>query len=561
MAVLSSQPDPQMPSAGTMPPMAGPAPTALDQPAAAVSNTDAPTTGDAGGRGGWRFRPWWLLVILGVVAAAVGAVMVLDQTAETETAEPTPVRAVEAITRDLAETTDLPGSLQYAEVRTVRAAGPGTVTSLPDESAELRRGDAVLEIDAQPVVLIYGTTPLYRPMQAGTEGDDVLLLEQNLASLGYHVADTDGRDEVDAGFVVDGTWDGATTAAVQRWQDDLGAQQDGMVLPTDVVVVPGPSAVASVTVEVGTQLQAGVPMLDLNLNGSVNAFYSAHAGEVELLLAPGATPATGDVIYTVDEQPKTVLVTSEDMERNLYLGVVDGPDVEAVEEMFEALGYTAGGDLTVDDQWDAATSEALADWEDDLQEEYDEFIADGVLAVSELVVINQPLAVGEIAATGDVLGSGAELYSSSTMSDNRVVVTRIDVAEQEKLSLGTSTAIVFPDGSAVAGLVTRVSTTSVTDPTDPAQTARLPIEISLDSVPESAAAFNELDVEVQIVDELAVGVTVVPASALVATGDGGYAVEMVDGATTRFIAVEPGLFADGLVEVQGITAGTAVVVP
>ena len=65
---------------------------------------------------------------------------------------------------------------------------------------------------------------------------------------------------------------------------------------------------------------------------------------------------------------------------------------------------------------------------------------------------------------------------------------------------------------------------------------------------------------VKLVDEMATGVTAVPASALVATGDGGYAVEVVDGGTTSFVAVEPGMFNDGMVEVDGITPGTDVVV-
>ena len=87
------------------------------------------------------------------------------------------------------------------------------------------------------------------------------------------------------------------------------------------------------------------------------------------------------------------------------------------------------------------------------------------------------------------------------------------------------------------------------------------VEIALPSVPESAAGLNELDVDIRLVDELAAAATVVPASALVVTADGGYAVEMVDGTATTYVAVEPGMFADGFVEVTGIEPGTAVVVP
>ncbi len=52
-------------------------------------------------------------------------------------------------------------------------------------------------------------------------------------------------------------------------------------------------------------------------------------------------------------------------------------------------------------------------------------------------------------------------------------------------------------------------------------------------------------------------------SALVALTGGGYAVEVPDGASSVLIAVEPGFFADGLVEIDttGITEGDVVVLP
>jgi multidrug efflux pump subunit AcrA (membrane-fusion protein) len=48
----------------------------------------------------------------------------------------------------------------------------------------------------------------------------------------------------------------------------------------------------------------------------------------------------------------------------------------------------------------------------------------------------------------------------------------------------------------------------------------------------------------------------------VALAEGGYAVEVADGAETRLVAVEPGFYADGLVEVTGeVSPGDQVVVP
>ena len=49
---------------------------------------------------------------------------------------------------------------------------------------------------------------------------------------------------------------------------------------------------------------------------------------------------------------------------------------------------------------------------------------------------------------------------------------------------------------------------------------------------------------------------------MLALAEGGYAVEVADGATTRLVGVTLGVFADGMVEIAGdIDAGAEVVVP
>jgi hypothetical protein len=61
---------------------------------------------------------------------------------------------------------------------------------------------------------------------------------------------------------------------------------------------------------------------------------------------------------------------------------------------------------------------------------------------------------------------------------------------------------------------------------------------------------------------LAEDVLTVPVGALLALAGGGYVVERVTAGGTEQVAVEPGQFADGLVEVIGdIAEGDQVVVP
>ena len=58
------------------------------------------------------------------------------------------------------------------------------------------------------------------------------------------------------------------------------------------------------------------------------------------------------------------------------------------------------------------------------------------------------------------------------------------------------------------------------------------------------------------------GVLAVPVEAIVALAEGGFAVEVIDGATTHYVRVTLGAFADGMVEIDGdVAEGQNVVVP
>jgi peptidoglycan hydrolase-like protein with peptidoglycan-binding domain len=512
-------------------------------------------------------RRWRGPVVLAGGVLAIGAVAFAvfaggSDSADDATAAQVTIRAVEAQQRDLVETTDLAGTLAFADVETITAGAEGTVTATADDGATLERGDIAYEVNAEPVVVFYGDVPFYRPLTPGTEGDDVLLLEQNLASLGHHATEDDDGEEVDTGFTVDGVFDDATTDAVERWQSDLGVEETGTVDPGAVVMVPGPTTVSSIDVEVGDRVQPGSPVATLNVDGTEASFYSAHTGEVELETTSGEI-GSGSVLYTVDDLPVVGIVTTETFDRALLDGVEDGDDVAVLEQMLLDLGYDADGDLEVDDEFDEATTEALTDFEEDLQDTWEDVVADGELSLDEFVVVDPDVRIDQVTARdSDNVATGSELFTYGTVGGNRIVTTAITVADQDKLPEGAEVDIEFPDGSVATGTVTAVASSSTIDPTNPTADPTLAVEIALSTVPDSAADLNELDVEVLIVDELAEAATVVPASALVATLDGGFAVEVVTGSTTtQFVAVDPGMFADGFVEVTGIEPGTAVVVP
>ncbi|MFD5702346.1 peptidoglycan-binding protein [Streptomyces lasiicapitis] len=171
-------------------------------------------------------------------------------------ADPTqPARTATVEERTLTRGETVDGTLGYGEASPVRAgaggagdsgadagtpeganspASEGTLTWLPTEGTEIRRGDTAYSADEQKVPLLYGSTPLYRTLDVGAEGDDVELLEKNLTALGH------------TGFTVDEEYTSGTAEAVRDWQEDLGREGTGKVAPGDAVVASGARRVAEV---------------------------------------------------------------------------------------------------------------------------------------------------------------------------------------------------------------------------------------------------------------------------------------------------------------------------
>jgi Membrane-fusion protein len=153
--------------------------------------------------------------------------------------------------QDLVDTKTVDGALTYADERRVASYASGTVTWVPEEGATIRRGRPLLRVDRDPVVLMYGSLPLYRPLYWGvSDGPDVAQLERNLKALGY------GDD-----LTVDNHFSYATHQAVLAWQDDRGLPETGRVDAAQVVFLPGAVRVTEAKVAVGDRIAPGRPAL------------------------------------------------------------------------------------------------------------------------------------------------------------------------------------------------------------------------------------------------------------------------------------------------------------
>lgn len=149
--------------------------------------------------------------------------------------------------RDLSESVTVDGTLGFEDSADVVDRLTGTFTWLPAQGAVIERGRRLFEIDDEPVVLMYGDLPAYRPLAAGDSGEDVEQLESNLAALGF---DAGGAMEADDDF------DSATASAVAAWQDSLGLEETGEVELGRIVFQRGARRVASVEAGVGDAAEA-----------------------------------------------------------------------------------------------------------------------------------------------------------------------------------------------------------------------------------------------------------------------------------------------------------------
>jgi peptidoglycan hydrolase-like protein with peptidoglycan-binding domain len=213
------------------------------------------------------------LLLTGAVWAAVrGGALGRPATATTVSEVPT---GTATVTRtDVVQRQQVPGTIGYDGSSTVVAqTAGGIVTRLPAAGSVIRRGQALYEVDGQPVPLWYGPRPAWRAFEAGmSDGPDVRALEANLGALGF---------DPDHAMTVDGHFSAATRAAIRRWQRDaLGlppSRRSGAIPLGQVLFRPGPVRVAGASAPVGAPVQAGAPVLTVTSTRPV----------VTVALAPG----------------------------------------------------------------------------------------------------------------------------------------------------------------------------------------------------------------------------------------------------------------------------------
>jgi peptidoglycan hydrolase-like protein with peptidoglycan-binding domain len=281
------------------------------------------------------------------------------------------------------------------------------------------------------------------------------------------------------------------------------------------------------------------------------------SGTYTALPDEGTVVAPGQSVAVVDGRPIVLMTGAVAAWRPMAQGMTDGDDVRQFEQNLVDLGFGAG--VTVDRHYSAATAAAVRRWQRSLGE-----TATGVVADGDVVFDSGPIRVGPPNVTVGAAAQPGQVPFATT-STTREVSAVLETSRQEGISAGETVTVDLPGGQHVPGHVAtigRVATVATnSDQSSPPQPT-VPLTVTLDD-PSLADDLDQEPVQIELATDSRRGVLAVPVTALLALAGGGYGVEVVPpSGAHRIVAVTPGLYASGMVELTGdsISVGTVVVV-
>jgi multidrug efflux pump subunit AcrA (membrane-fusion protein) len=236
--------------------------------------------------------------------------------------------------------------------------------------------------------------------------------------------------------------------------------------------------------------------------------------------------------------------------RTLRSGV-DGADVRQFEKNLWALGYRG---FIVDDEYTSATAGAVEDWQDDLGRSETGRVEPGEIAYAAGAVRVD----SHSAEKGAVVQPGTALLKVTGTTPVATVALEMD--SQRLARKGAAVEITLPDGRTVPGRITFVETVVEPGENGREDTTLLEVTVGFGTAPQG---MDQAAVTADFTASERKNVLTVPVAALLALAEGGYGLEVVEGGTSRIVAVKTGLFADGRVEVSGggVAAGMRVGMP
>lgn len=361
----------------------------------------------------------------------------------------------------------------------------------------------------------------------------------------------------------------------------------------------GPARVATTTV-VKTDLSDSQVLPGVLGFGAQTPVIGRGTGVITKLPVPGRITTRGKSLYRVDDQPVPVFFGDTPLFRTLHKPTVkktgvttgknadspasppasppaatppasppsappitpppttkptppqQGRDVSVVAENLRALGYHVGYQPSGRGRYTATLATAVKHWQHDVGMK-----ATGTLRVGQVVVLPGAARIDSVQAQ---LGDDAAEPVLTVTSTTKTITVSIDPSAINGIQAGSRVSIALPDSRQIPGQVASISqkvkSGAPDGPSGQNSTPTLTLNVH-PTHPSDLKKLDSADVQVTFKSGLHQGVLAVPVSALLALRGGGFALQRPDG---TLVAVETGLFADGLVEVSGsgMTAGMRV---
>ncbi|WP_419925785.1 peptidoglycan-binding protein [Candidatus Poriferisocius sp.] len=294
--------------------------------------------------------------------------------------------------------------------------------------------------------------------------------------------------------------------------------------------------------------------------GDPEPLYTNTSGIVTgLLPEEGEVLDVGRTLFEVNSYPVVLLRGDRPMYRPFQGQMEDGPDVEQLEQALADMEIPGWEEMTVNENFTPVTEDVVQEWQNRLG--VDET---GMIDMGFVVFIEEPFRISSVnVSVGQQLGPQAAAFSVT--GQYQEIVSNIDPGDAEIVNEMDEVEVELPDGRVSPGVVSEVARVAKRLPNS--QTGGLgdpTIEVIIILLDEEASArFDAAPVKWTITKQVTPDALVVPASALIATVDGGFSVEIVaDGATT-LAPVEVGTFVDAFVEITdgNLNVGDQVRIP
>ncbi len=286
------------------------------------------------------------------------------------------------------------------------------------------------------------------------------------------------------------------------------------------------------------------------------------AGTVTSLPTAGSVVKKGEELYRVDNTPVVLLYGSLPSYRDLKTGE-EGADVKQFEQNLYDLGYHG---FTVGTSFTDATATAVKKWQKALGLTQTGTVEQGRVHYTPgaIRIDSDKAALGDSAKPGD-----AVVTCTGTA---REAVVKLDMASARLAVKDSPVTVKLPNATSAPGKISATRTVLDTSSgsggggaggssSDTTKT-KIEVDVAFDD-PNAVNGLDQATVDVGFAASKRENVLTVPVAALLSLAEGGYGVQLVDGANTRTVAVQTGLFADGKVEVSGdaVTEGATVGMP